>query len=138
MKFLARCLALIAVVTFTGCASLEPSADAVAVRAEQTVATAFNVFDAFLNLEHANRELVKAKAPAVHTFAEWLREPVPDNGAMVPRGLSLIQSANRVRLAYKANRTPDNHASLQAALAALARAANETQTQMQALQTLTR
>ncbi len=123
---------------FTGCASVQPGADALEVRAEQTVATAFNVFDTFLRLDDANRELAKAKAkaPKVHEFAEWLREAVPDNGQMVPRGLSLIQSANRVRRAYKSSRTPDNHASLQAALAALARAANEANTHLAALQTL--
>lgn len=138
MKHLSRLLALLAVVTFAGCASLEPSADAVAVRAEQTVATAFNVFDAFLNLEHANRDLVKAKAPAIHAFAERLRAPVTVDGQQVPWGISLIQSANRTRLAYKANRTPDNQASMAAGLSALARAANETAAQMKALQNVIR
>lgn len=137
-----KTLRLIALAAFLAlapaCATLQPGADPIAVRSEQTVSTAFNVIDAFLTLEHQHRELSKAKLPAVHAFAEFLRAPVADNGQTIPRGLALIQSANRVRLAYKANRTPDNHASMTAALSALARAANEAATHLATLQTLTR
>jgi hypothetical protein len=118
-------LCLVFALHFSGCAALQPGADPVAVRSEQTVATAFNVFDAFLKLDDANREMAKAKLPAVHAFAEKLRTPVVDNGQQVPFGISLILSANRTRLAYKANRSADNQASMSAALSALARAANE-------------
>ncbi len=113
-----------------GCATLDASADPVEVRAEQTVATAYDVFDTFLRLDNADRELVKQKAPDAHKFAEWLREPVPDGSQTVPRGVSLIQSANRVRLIYKATKSPESSARLQAALAALAAAVAETQTQL--------
>lgn len=121
----------------TGCATLAPGSDPVAVRAEQTVASAFNAFDTFLRLERQHSATVKAKAPSVHRFAEWLRAPVPEADGPAPRGIALIHSANRVRASYKANRSAENQASLTAALAALAAAVSEAQTHLATLQTLT-
>ena len=118
---------------WSGCVALNPGVDAVEVRAEQTVQTAFDVFDTFLRLDAADRDLVKRKAPAAHEFAEWLRAPVPNGAQTVPRGVSLILSANRVRLTYKASRTGDNRAQLNTALVALAAAITETQKQLAAV-----
>ena len=110
-----------------GCATLDPKADPVEVRAEQAVSIAFSTFDTFLKLELAQEARLKKSAPACVDFAKWLTERQPDGKA---RGLSLIESANNVRRAYKLNRSPENRASLISALAAIESALAETQKQL--------
>jgi hypothetical protein len=110
-----------------GCASILPGHDPVVVRAEQSLQIAFTTFDTFLKLEHDNKARVKEKVPEVHKFAEWLREPVQFEGKSVPRGVSIIQSANNVKTAYKRNRTEANKANLVTALAAVESAVREAQ-----------
>lgn len=116
--------------TLSGClAQLKPGADPIEVRAEQTVSAAFVTFDTFLKLEHQHEARLRTAAPAVVAFADWLREPMPDG---LPRGLSMIQSANNVRRAYKASRSAENQASLVSALAAVESALAETNKQLAA------
>jgi hypothetical protein len=115
-----------------GCATLDPRTDAVEVRAEQTVVTAYDVMDTFLKLELQNRALLQIKAPGVCKFADKLRAPVQVNGKAVPWGISLIES----RLAYKRNRTPDNKASLVSAVAAVETALAETNAQLASANTI--
>jgi hypothetical protein len=122
-------LALLAA-AMCACATLDPKADAVEVRAEQTVSIAFDTFDTFLKLETQNRAMLLKKAPEVVAFADTLRRPVMDNGKQIPWGISLVESANRTRLAYKSNRTADNKASLLSALAAVESALAETNKQL--------
>ena len=121
-----------------GCASLEKNADPAVVRAEQTLSIAFDTMNTFLKLENQFRDETIDKAPDVHKFAEWLREPVsltkesqPLEGVTfsdsVRRGLAIIESANRVKNVYKSNRTPENKEKLIAALAAVEAALAETQ-----------
>ena len=55
-------LALLAA-AMCACATLDPKADAVEVRAEQTVSIAFDIFDTFLKLETQNRAMLLKKAP---------------------------------------------------------------------------
>ncbi len=105
-----------AALCFTGCKSIDKNADPVVVNAERTLSIAFSTFDTFLKLEKQNQATVKAKAPKVHTFAEWLREK--DSTGM-SRGLSFIKAANEVKQAYKHNRTAENRANLVTALAVL-------------------
>lgn len=112
----------------TGCATLDKNADPIEVRAEQTISMAEDTIDAFMAIEFDNDALVKEKAPAIHDFANWLAAPIPwpdgstwPDGSHTtgPRGLVIVQSANDMRRAYKTNRSPENKASLVAALAAL-------------------
>ncbi|NDD40195.1 MAG: hypothetical protein EB082_17600 [Verrucomicrobia bacterium] len=110
-----------------GCAVLDPKADPVEVRAEQAVSVAFDTFDTFLKIELANEAQLRAKSPEVVKFAAWLTAVQPDGQ---PRGVSIIQSANAARRAYKANRSPDNKATLAAALAALETALAEANKQL--------
>lgn len=110
-----------------GCATLNPSADPVEVRAEQTVSIAFSTFDTFLKIESQQEARLITAAPGVVKFADWLREPTPGG---LPRGLSIIESANNVRRAYKANRSAENRASLISALAAVESALSETNKQL--------
>lgn len=123
-------LLVIAIAGSCACSTLDPNADKAEVRAEQTVATAYDLFDTFLKLELQQRSLLQAKAPGVCKFADKLRAPVTVNGKSVPWGISLIESANATRLAYKRNRTPDNKASLVSALAAVEAAISETNAQL--------
>ena len=93
----------------TGCATLQPGADPVVVRAEQTEQVAFATFDTFVHLVADHEADVQAKVPAAFTFAEWLRAKEADG---TPRGLALVNSLSTVRRAYASHRTPENQASL--------------------------
>jgi hypothetical protein len=121
-----------------GCASLEKGADPVVVRAEQTLTVATSAFDTFLKLDNDNRALVKQKAPQVHEFAEWLREPsqFPGSTNVVARWACLVESAELTKLAYKQNRSADNKANLVTALATLQTAVDQAQSQLAELNTL--
>jgi hypothetical protein len=125
MKTLIRyLLAMALAISVTGCATLNPGADPVVVRAEQSIKVAFDTFDTFLKMEKSNQARIRDKVPAVHEFAEWLRAPGP-NGS--PRGIAIIESANTVKNAYKRNRSPENKANLISALAAVEAAVSQTQ-----------
>lgn len=121
---------------WSGCAALAPGADPIEVRAEQTVSVAASTFDTFLKLEYDEIGLVRSNAPAVHQFAEWLRTPTVVGTNIWPRDIALVQSANAVRQAYKANRSAANQSSLAAALAAVEAALAQAQAQLAALGTL--
>ena len=128
--FVISAFCAVSIVGFIGCATLDTKADAVEVRAEQTVSIAFDTFDTLLKLEMQNRAMLLKKAPEVVALADKLRAPVQVNGKSVPWGISLIESANATRLAYKRNRTPDNKASLVSAIAAVEAALAETNRQL--------
>jgi len=130
-------LAILALLALgVGCARLQPGADPIEVRAEQSVSVAGDTIDLFVGLDCDNQELLRAKAPGVHKFAEWLRERVPTPGetgpvrTTTPRGLALPAEANLARLTYKKNRTAENRAKLTAALAALDEALRQTQSNL--------
>lgn len=120
-------LSAVLLLALAGCVSLKPGADPIEVRAEQTLSVAFATMDTFLKLAHQQESRLKTAAPQVLKFADWLREPQPDG---LPRGASLVASANRVRQAYKANRSADNKASLVTALAIVESAVSETNRQL--------
>ena len=124
MKFFAAIALACALVFASGCATLAPNADPVEVRAEQTVATAFETMTLFLKLELQHEEALRTKAPRVVAFAKWLTDRQADG---TPRGVAIIKSANEVRRAYKLNRSAENRANLLAALAAVESALAETQ-----------
>jgi hypothetical protein len=86
-------LVTLLVTLLIGCTTLDPNADPVVVRAEQTVSIAFNSFDTFLRWEYGR------KVPAgTHDFAESLRRNAP---SMLTKAMSLIK-------AYKTSRTTVN------------------------------
>lgn len=92
----------------TACASLQPGADPVVVRAEQTRSIAFLIFDTFLKAEHDNRALL-AGTPEIHAAAEHIRI----------NGPKWIDDLTALIAVYKANRTPENKANLATGLAVL-------------------
>lgn len=124
----------LSLLVLAGCAQLRPGADSLVVRAEQTQQIAFDTFNTFLTLENQNRDLYKQVLPDVHTAAEWLRAPmVQPDGKTLQRGLSILKSFDRVKMAYKYNRTAENKANLTTALATLETTLNEVQAQLSAI-----
>ncbi len=95
--------------SLTSCATVQPGADPVVVNAERTTALAVDTFDTFLQFEYTNRAGVAAVAPAAHDYAEVIRR----------NGQAWLQNARALTRAYKLNRTPENKASLQTAIAVL-------------------
>lgn len=128
MKQLLAILFTLALIT--GCATLQPGADPLVVRSQQTEKVAFDTFDTFLKLEHRYADKVKKTVPEVSKFADWLREPVGDS----PRGIAMVKSLGKVRKAYAAAKTPDNKAKLGSAVDALAAVLEETKQHLTAAQ----
>lgn len=62
-------------------AKVAPGADPVAVNAERTIRAAFTIADNFVALDDANRDALRAQAPALHAYAEKLRETAPSTFA---------------------------------------------------------
>lgn len=110
---------LIAIVALmiTGCANLEPSADPVVTRAEQTIDSVFTTVDAFIAHNHLNRDIYRDKFPDAHRFAESLRERIEPNNDR--RFEAIINTARDTTATYQAARTPGNRAAMDGALDAL-------------------
>jgi hypothetical protein len=92
-----------------GCASsgtVEAGSESFVVEAEKDIRTAFNVVDAFLQWEAANRSLAGADVTRV---ADQLRSQFP----------GYLASARDTLRTYKTNRTPENRASLSTWLATI-------------------
>ena len=91
-----------------GCAgyTVKPGADPAVVAAEAAQEQAVDVFDAFLKWERNNETVVSAE---VHEWADFIREFGP----------GWIDEAAKATRAYKAARTDENLASLNAAKAVL-------------------
>ncbi len=90
-----------------GCAHIDPGADTIVVRAEQTEVMALSTFDLLLNTDNSNRELYKEKLPAFHAFCEYLRAPVSVHGTNYPRSLAMIMTMQEIKLAYKKAKNAD-------------------------------
>lgn len=91
-----------------GCGSIQPGHDPVVVNAERTTQLAVDVFDTFLQWEYANREALSA-TPEVRQSADFIRA----------RGQDWLVTARSMTQAYKRNRTPENKANLDTAMAVL-------------------
>jgi hypothetical protein len=100
---------------FTGCASFNPptlsqsATDQVILRSEQAAESADLTFNTFVHLERDNEELLKQTGPAIHSWANTVRANGQD-------WVRTLRSATRV---FKANRTAENQATLNTALATL-------------------
>jgi hypothetical protein len=92
-----------------GCSILTPGSDAVIVNAERTERVAFHSVDAFLSIEKDNAATLKTVSPEIHKYAETLRHNAP----------SWFRSARALTETYKSNRSVQNKANLQSALALL-------------------
>lgn len=94
-------------IVLSSCASVKTGNDPVLVRAESVTATAFDTFDSFLKLERNQESYVKANAPQVHQFANSLRRNAAD----------WLKTARITTEAYRTNRTDENRANLNTAIA---------------------
>ncbi len=120
-SILALCLPLLplAPVVFTGCqqygAISTQNTDQIILRAEQTAQTARLTFDTFVRLERDNEATLKQINPAIHTYANYIRT----------HGLDWVTSLREATKTFKANRTPENQASLNTLLATITNAVSQ-------------
>jgi hypothetical protein len=120
---------LVAALTFIsiyaiGCATVSPTSDPIVVHAEQVETSADAAFQLVVDLDNADRGFWTTNAPAFHTFAEWLRQPVPTpTNPNEPRGLGMILLVDQAKLAYETNSAMTNV--LAATLADLQTALNQ-------------
>ena len=92
-----------------GCASLQPGADPLVVRAEQTEAIAKSAFDTVLNFDNSNRGFWATNSPAYHSFCEWLRQPQTVEATnTLPRAAAMLISLDDIKLAYKISTVSSN------------------------------
>jgi len=96
-----------------GCAPLQPGADRLVVRVEQTETSAKASFKAVLTLDNNSRDFFRTNLPAFHNFCEWLRTPMPviDRGATIslPRDLAMVVSLDNLKLDYQSGRASSNN-----------------------------
>jgi hypothetical protein len=104
-----------AAMMLAACAHLQPGADPLVVRAEQTETVAKGSFDFVLNFDNADRGLWRSNAPAFHAFCEWLRQPMPYAGLGVgvgvtelPRDAVMLLQFDDIKMAYKGSRATSN------------------------------
>jgi hypothetical protein len=95
------------------CAPLQPEANPLVVRVEQTQQTARATFDLILAVNHTHRDFWRTNAPAYHQFCEWLRAPItydsPEYGPTnIPRALMLQFQLDDLKTAYLAARASSN------------------------------
>ncbi len=114
MKFLPIYTAALCALSM-GCAGIQPGNDPVVVNAERTTTVAVTSFDSFLKYERSNDAELRSVNPQIHKFANKIR----DNGQ------HWLQTARSTTQAYKNNRTPENKANLQTAIAVLQEAVNQ-------------
>lgn len=94
---------------FIGCATLQPGADPLVVRAEQVETVAQSAFDTVVILDNSNRAFWLTNAPAFHQFCEWLRTPVTiESTNSMRRGLAMVKLVDNAKLIYKANKSQSN------------------------------
>lgn len=101
------------IIGFIGCAAIKPGEDALVVNVERAQTVAAPTFDLLLGADNSNRSFWQTKAPAFHTFAEWLRErqiaPLPTGGTTnVQRAIALQLNLDNVKLAYKSSQVSSN------------------------------
>lgn len=112
-----------------GCATMSKGADPVVVRAEQSISLANSTFDLAVHLDNADRALSQSKAPAFHSFCEWLRTPViiaPLTNSF-PRGLAIVRSADTVKQTYESTHSTNDYAILVSSLAVVESATAQAQ-----------
>lgn len=123
-----KTLMLVALALLAGCATLNPNADPLVVRAEQAQTLAGPSFDLVLNTDHSNRSFWRTNAPAFHQFCEWLRTPMeygPSN--TVSRAVLIQLNLDDVKLAYKRTKNTGTSNALVLALSVLQTATAQAQ-----------
>lgn len=114
MKFL-PVYASVAVLLLSACAQLQSGADPVVVRAEQITASAYDTMETFKKYEFDNRATLEALNPKIETYANVIRR----------NGKRWLQTARSETMAYKNNRTSENKANMNTAIAVLQEAIHQ-------------
>jgi hypothetical protein len=83
--------AIVLLLALAACASPTLTGDPVVINAEKTLRIAKDTLDLFVKLEYDNREMVIAKFPEIHAFAEKVRREAP----------TILKTANDAKNAYK-------------------------------------
>jgi hypothetical protein len=96
------------VALFVGCVALQPGADPLVVRVEQGEMLAKSSFDFVVTTDDSNRGFWMTNAPALHNFAEWLREPVPIGTNQFARGIAMILQVNAAKITYQSDKSSSN------------------------------
>jgi hypothetical protein len=108
---------------------LQPGADPLIVRTEQTETIAKAAFDTVLNFDNSQRDFWRTNAPAFHQFCEWLRQPqTVEVTNTLPRASAMLVSLDDVKLAYKSSTVSSN--TLAEALATVQAAVGQAQSWM--------
>ncbi len=116
-------LVCLAIALSVACASVAPGNDPVVVRAEQTWRIGFDTVDSFVILERQGTVPGLKGSAAAHSFAEKLRAPNPEGAKfsnkdqVVPYGRWIFNKLDAAIQTYKANRTPENKATIETYLA---------------------
>ncbi len=119
----ALCLPLLPL-AYTGCAGFgtqpsvqigKPGKDPILVNAQKTTAIAVDAISTFLKIERDNQVWVKAHAPQIHTYANYLRA----------NAKHWISTSRTLEDAYEANRTADNKVNLSTAISVLTTAIDQ-------------
>lgn len=113
-------LCLVVIAAGCGTMTIKPGADPVVVYAEVAAENALTAFDAFVEWEYKNQELVKAKAPDVHAAANEIRR----------NGLVWITELRTATKAYQEKPDTERLNKLQAARELVEFAAQEVRTHM--------
>jgi len=103
--FIALCM-----VVLIGCTTLQPGADPLVVRTEQSLTVGKSAFDLAVIIDHSNRAMWRTNVPAFHEFCEWLRAPevVPDLVTTLPRASAMLYSLNTIKKDYIMSKTSSN------------------------------
>lgn len=102
-------ISMLVFLAISGCVRLQPGADPLVVRVEQTETIAYSTFDMVLNVNNANRPFWRTNAPPFHSFCEWLRQPITVNVTnTLPRAAAMIMQMNVVKNDYKAGKAGSN------------------------------
>lgn len=109
-----------------GCATLQPSANPLVVRCEQSEKAAFATFEMVLHVDDSNRAFWSTNAASFHRFCEWLRQPTLVNATnTLPRGAAIIWTLDNTKKEYQKNLVGQDQ--LAAALAAVEKALYDAQ-----------
>jgi len=109
MKTLPLLTVLAVLLAPVGCATVDPNADPIVVNAERLTGIALDTFDTFLKIEYENRDRLLAINKEIHEAAEFFRH----------NAVEWLSTARALTKAYKSNRSPQNKANLETAVAIL-------------------
>lgn len=109
MKNYITCLILCAAL-LVGCTALQPGADPLVVRTEQSLTMGKSAFDLAVIIDHSNRDMWRTNTPAFHEFCEWLRAPqvVPELVTTLPRASAMLYSLDTIKKDYIMSKTSSN------------------------------